>query len=318
MSFSPVSFPTFKRPLLTPPDLCPASFPSSAVAACEGTQFAASCPSGQLVNQITYVLYGRSDTSTCVHSAMSNTGCAASSSTILSIVQNACLNKASCAIDVNNANMGGDPCGGTYKYLKVTYTCALPPMPPPSPFTDVAGYTTLVNQDSVGNDISFNSVSSPGQCASICNSNAACVGFDYIASGPSAPSQPLCIPKYAIRSTLQPFGNGNVGALYRKQLPATTATAIACEGNQFAASCPGGQTITQITSVLYGRSDTSTCVHSAMSNTGCAASSSTILSIVQNACLNKASCAFTVTNDSMGGDPCGGTYKYLKVTYVCA
>ena len=29
--------------------------------ACEGTQFAASCPSGQLINQITYVLYGRTD-----------------------------------------------------------------------------------------------------------------------------------------------------------------------------------------------------------------------------------------------------------------
>ena len=37
-------------------------------------------------------------------------------------------------------------------------------------FPDVPGFATLVNQDSVGNDIAFRSVSSAQECANICNS----------------------------------------------------------------------------------------------------------------------------------------------------
>ena len=84
-------------------------------------------------------------------------------------------------------------------------------------FASVAGFNTpLIDQDSPGNDISFDNVWSVQECADICSANANCAGFDYIASGASAPNQPLCIPKHTIRSTLQPFGSGNVGALYVK------------------------------------------------------------------------------------------------------
>lgn len=91
------------------------------------------------------------------------------------------------------------------------------------PFVTVSGFDApLIDQDSPGNDISFSDVSRIQQCADICSSLSNCVALDYIASGPSAPTQPsvsLCIPKYAL-SALQPFGSGNVGALHIKSAPA--------------------------------------------------------------------------------------------------
>ena len=82
-------------------------------------------------------------------------------------------------------------------------------------------------------------------------------------------------------------------------------------------SCPAGQTITAIDSAAYGRTDGSTCPHPANSNQNCHANAGTIRSIVESACLGQASCSVAVNNPAMGGDPCGGTYKYLTMAWTC-
>lgn len=89
--------------------------------------------------------------------------------------------------------------------------------------------------------------------------------------------------------------------------------ALTCEGSTQTLQCPSGTTI-KVTDASYGRHDQTTCPHSAMSDTNCHASNS--LSIVSEKCDHKQTCSVDATNNVFG-DPCGGTYKYLQVTYNC-
>ena len=87
-----------------------------------------------------------------------------------------------------------------------------------------------------------------------------------------------------------------------------------CEGNSGAITCQNGQRI-QILDATYGRRNTQTCPHRADSNTNCLSPNS--LSAVNNLCNNLVSCHLAPNNGMFGGDPCGGTYKYLLVEYQC-
>uniref|UniRef100_A0A8C6SIJ7 SUEL-type lectin domain-containing protein n=1 Tax=Neogobius melanostomus TaxID=47308 RepID=A0A8C6SIJ7_9GOBI len=68
----------------------------------------------------------------------------------------------------------------------------------------------------------------------------------------------------------------------------------------------------------YGRSDRTTCSQGRPSeqlqNVNCAAS--TTNDHVAQMCNGKSHCSVTASN-SVFGDPCGGTYKYLQVSYSC-
>ena len=52
-----------------------------------------------------------------------------------------------------------------------------------------------------------------------------------------------------------------------------------------------------------------------MSNTNCRSLNS--LQNVQGKCNGKNSCELLVNNEVFGGDPCQGTFKYLKINYRC-
>ena len=78
-------------------------------------------------------------------------------------------------------------------------------------------------------------------------------------------------------------------------------------------SCPNGKRIS-VLDANYGRLDRDTCLHDAMGNINCRASNS--LQIVQSKCDGKTSCELVV-DSQVFGDPCAGTYKYLKVNYRC-
>jgi hypothetical protein len=96
---------------------------------------------------------------------------------------------------------------------------------------------------------------------------------------------------------------------------------VACESSTLALSCASG-TIASIATAFYGRDDTTTCPMAGnwgvSQYTGCAANAATVRSVVEGRCLGQASCTVPATNGDMGGDPCGGTYKYLRVSYTCA
>ncbi|KAK7930448.1 hypothetical protein WMY93_006843 [Mugilogobius chulae] len=93
-------------------------------------------------------------------------------------------------------------------------------------------------------------------------------------------------------------------------------TRVGCEHNIVSLSCGRGQVI-HVISAYYGRRDTSTCSAgrpwNQLTNTNCARS---VTGRVAQMCNFQSSCSVRATNSEFG-DPCGGTFKYLKSTYKC-
>eukprot|EP00057_Strongylocentrotus_purpuratus_P003185 XP_003726119.1 PREDICTED: D-galactoside-specific lectin-like [Strongylocentrotus purpuratus] len=88
---------------------------------------------------------------------------------------------------------------------------------------------------------------------------------------------------------------------------------ITCEDKMINIACPPGEVIS-ILSAIYGRTDPVACPHErpeTMENTAC------IEDVAADICQPSGSaCNFEVGNDKFG-DPCGGTSKYLNLTYTC-
>jgi len=79
------------------------------------------CPNGRVI-EIVYANYGRTvpGTEACNHPKTSNQACFEEES--LSIVAEECDGETTCAVLAKNS-VFTDPCGGTFKYLNVTYSC---------------------------------------------------------------------------------------------------------------------------------------------------------------------------------------------------
>ena len=86
-----------------------------------------------------------------------------------------------------------------------------------------------------------------------------------------------------------------------------------CEGKTANLTCRDGHKIT-IKQANYGRQDEQICNTGPIFTIDCKAAKS--LGIVQKACLGKARCVLSA-NNSVFGNPCYGTYKYLAVQYSC-
>ena len=90
------------------------------VIVCESQTATMTCETGTV--SIIYATYGRvHDASVCQHSAVSDQTCHADTS--LDIVRAACDGEVTCDVAATNG-VFGDPCGGTYKYLTVDFTCS--------------------------------------------------------------------------------------------------------------------------------------------------------------------------------------------------
>ncbi|XP_064805810.1 rhamnose-binding lectin-like [Oncorhynchus masou masou] len=98
-------------------------------------------------------------------------------------------------------------------------------------------------------------------------------------------------------------------------IPATRS--ITCEGSDGLLECDEG-TI-QIHSANYGRRDQLVCSFNRpanqLANTNCLSQSITTSKVAKR-CNGKSQCDVTASN-SLYGDPCVGTYKYLDVAYTC-
>ncbi|XP_041801938.1 L-rhamnose-binding lectin SML-like [Chelmon rostratus] len=90
---------------------------------------------------------------------------------------------------------------------------------------------------------------------------------------------------------------------------------VTCEHSVEHLQCGEGQVIFVI-GANYGRHDSSTCFYqrpaSQLQNVHCSRPTSK----VAESCNGKRSCAIKASN-SVFGDPCVGTYKYLEVAYRC-
>merc|ERR1712135_130090 len=89
---------------------------------------------------------------------------------------------------------------------------------------------------------------------------------------------------------------------------------IACEHQGTKTlSCPSGSVL-HINSAYYGRQSTTECPGKGDDVTGCSASGSE--ETIENLCEGKQSCVINPDN-SVFGDPCYGTVKYVEVDYDC-
>uniref|UniRef100_UPI001447778E L-rhamnose-binding lectin SML-like n=1 Tax=Epinephelus lanceolatus TaxID=310571 RepID=UPI001447778E len=66
----------------------------------------------------------------------------------------------------------------------------------------------------------------------------------------------------------------------------------------------------------YGRRDRTTCSFGRPTSQILTANCSRPTTIVADSCNGKNRCSINVSN-SVFGDPCCGTYKYLEVAYIC-
>ncbi|XP_069103906.1 uncharacterized protein [Argopecten irradians] len=89
---------------------------------------------------------------------------------------------------------------------------------------------------------------------------------------------------------------------------------LLCEHKKKTIRCDGGKVI-NITKAFYGRHKKSICPRKSVRTTKCEAKSS--MSKVREACEGKETCHLSASN-SVFGDPCKGTVKYLKVQYACS
>ncbi|KAK2898122.1 hypothetical protein Q8A73_014502 [Channa argus] len=90
---------------------------------------------------------------------------------------------------------------------------------------------------------------------------------------------------------------------------------VTCEGSVLNLQCDKGKVL-YIHSADYGRHDQTTCSYQRpagqVQNVQCSRASN----IVAQSCNGRNSCTVSASN-SVFGDPCGGTYKYLEVAYIC-
>ncbi|XP_068191366.1 L-rhamnose-binding lectin CSL3-like [Antennarius striatus] len=96
---------------------------------------------------------------------------------------------------------------------------------------------------------------------------------------------------------------------------------IVCEGKPLSWSCEEGKVIS-VFDAFYGRRDKVVCsyrvIEAQVSNTNCIPppGPSKAYKIVSKMCDGKQKCSVDAKN-SVFGDPCNGTYKYLQVSYTC-
>nr|XP_058960997.1 L-rhamnose-binding lectin SML-like [Pocillopora verrucosa] len=92
-------------------------------------------------------------------------------------------------------------------------------------------------------------------------------------------------------------------------------SAIICEGDKRTISCENDQRTIDVVDANYGRLDSNTCNHPAISNTNCKAENSLV--IVRMKCIEEASCEFHAVHSAFGHNPCPGTFKCLEVKFKC-
>lgn len=282
---------------------------------CEGKRHSITCPAGKSVS-VVYANYGRFGSRRCPHRSIRATSCYTDGSS--SLVRNSCSGLRSCSLYASN-RIYGDPCVGTYKYLHVFYKC-IP--------NKVASNNMVVcehRRKSIacprGLVINIKNAvygrSDRKTCPHSSIRTTSCKASSSLARVRSRCQSKRSCSLHASNSV---FGDPCVGTYkyltvsFNCVRPLRPTQVVACENRQRTIRCSAGRKI-RILYANYGRTDRGTCPSRYIRTTSCFASSS--VSKVRAACNNKNSCILKPYN-SVFGDPCGGTYKYLFVRYVCS
>jgi len=263
-----------------------------------------SCPSGTLVRSINFASYG-----TPIGSCGSFSKGSCDSSNSMSVVADACLNKASCSVSAQNS-VFGDPCVGTPKRMYIQASCGVPSLVCVMMYEDNVATITCPSGTFVG-AIDFASYGTPtGPCGAF--SKGSCDSSNSMSVVTNACLNKAMCTVYAHNSV---FGDPCVGTPKRLYIAAVCnlvcATAMA-ENDVATISCPSGTLVRTLNFASYG-TPTGSC--GSFSKGSCDSSSS--MSVVADACLNKASCSVSAQYTVFGGDPCFGTPKRLYIQATC-
>ncbi|XP_032422486.1 L-rhamnose-binding lectin CSL3-like [Xiphophorus hellerii] len=295
------------------------------VVACEGSVAQLKCENGEVIS-VTSATYGRRDQQTCTAgrpaNQITNVQCSRSSDS----VGQSCNGKQSCSITAANS-VFGDPCVGTYKYLEVEYTCQNPERKPQSGPTVACEGSVAQLQCDGGKVISVTSATYGRRDQQTCTAGRPANQITNVQCSRSSDSVgQSCNGKQScsITAANSVFGDPCVGTYkyleveYTCQNPEKkpqSGPTVACEGSVAQLQCDKGEVIS-VTSATYGRRDQKTCTAgrpaNQITNVQCSRSSDS----VGQRCNGKQLCNVEASN-SMFGDPCVGTYKYLEVDYIC-
>ncbi|XP_031584930.2 rhamnose-binding lectin-like [Oreochromis aureus] len=280
-----------------------ACFPAVHSTACEGSTANLRCDEGE-VSVVYWADYGRRDTTTCSQSRptheIQNSQCPNPTTK----VADSCNGKSSCTIEASNS-VFGDPCPGTYKYLDVVYDCELHTVACEGSQANLHcddGHVIAVHWANYGRrDTSTCSYQRP-ECEV---QNAQC-------ANPTSKVADSCNGKSSctIEASNTEFGDPCPGTYkYLEVAYDCPFHSITCEHSYANLHCDEGHVIV-ILSAEYGCNDSTTCSYkrppAQPKNTQCSISTSKVAE----------SCSIKVSN-SVFGDPCPGTYKYLDVVYDC-
>ncbi|XP_075328729.1 L-rhamnose-binding lectin CSL3-like [Odontesthes bonariensis] len=206
-----------------------------------------------------------------------------------------CNGKSSCSINVRNS-VFGDPCRGTYKYLELAYTCQFQGrvISVQSAVYGRRDKTTCATGRPASQIQNVRCSSQSKRVAESCNGKSSC--------------------SINVRNSV--FGDPCPGTYKYLELAYTCQFhTVACEGSVAQLKCVQGRVIS-VQSAVYGRRDKTTCATgrpaSQIQNVRCSSQSKR----VAESCNGKSSCSINVRN-SVFGDPCRGTYKYLELAYTC-
>ncbi|XP_002157192.2 uncharacterized protein LOC100205717 isoform X1 [Hydra vulgaris] len=280
------------------------------VRACEGKDLKIDCE-GKGVIDVINANYGRIVSGVCPGANDMNTKCENQKKS-LEVVYNSCSSKSTCVVKAENA-VFGDPCYGTYKYLDVQFTCR------PQVARACEGKELRIdcNEDETIEVINANyGRNLVGICPGSNDMNTKCnhhkKSYDVVQSSCSTKSSCTVKAENAV------FGDPCVGTYKYLEVQYNCKpkpqVARACEGNDLKIDCNGKGTI-NVVNANYGRTLAGVCPGANDSNTKCDNQKKSI-EIVQNNCSSKSSCIVKAAN-SLFGDPCYGTYKYLEVQYTC-
>ncbi|OWF41773.1 L-rhamnose-binding lectin CSL3-like isoform X2 [Mizuhopecten yessoensis] len=296
--------------------LCVPSFRKKTT--CENRTAYLKCQTGYTIS-IIMAKYGRTDHATCPSKQIKTTYCSSRES--LNIVRRSCNGLQSCKVRASN-KVFGDPCRGTYKYLSIRYACKK---------TAPAGIRRSITCEKKKSTLSCRSGgvldimsanygrSDPNTCYSRniktthCSSSKSFHEIKDRCQGQRSCRVYASNKVYGdpCRGTYKYLDVKYRCVAYHK--PETFSKTI-CESKSSMVECPPNMKL-YILYASYGRTDGSTCSrYGQMRDTSCSAPGCT--ERIRKYCQGQRSCMVKATN-SMFGDPCRGTYKYLKLKYQC-
>jgi len=278
---------------------------------CERNKSTISCKTGHTIS-IVQANYGRYDRKTCPSQNMKTTNCFDIRST--STLKTSCNGRRSCSLFADNS-VFGDPCKGTHKYIRVFYKCR----------KSIYNRVVLCERSSrsikcpKGLLINIKSASYGRQDRNTCPSSS--IKTTSCSARRSSPKvKARCQYKNScwLQASNSVFGDPCKGTYkylsvsYSCKKP-RRRVAVACERKPRWITCPYGTRI-KIHSANYGRTDVRTCLSRSIKNINCYAKLSKFK--VASSCNGNRKCLLKPFN-AVFGDPCKGTYKYLRVSYDC-